>query len=90
MGATADTVPNRDHDPTDRQEKCLNLLKEGRDEGEPWGRVTPNYVVEQTEMRRQYASRALGRLATAGWVHKIAKGLYEFKADPRESGDCHA
>jgi len=87
MGATADHMPNRDHEPTERQEQCLALLKEGRDEGVPWGRVTPNYVVEQTDMRRQYASRALGRLKTAGWVRKIAKGLYEFNADPREDGD---
>jgi len=77
-------MPNEDHEPTERQEQCLRLLKEGRGTAKPWGRVTPNYVTEHTDMRRQYASRALGRLETAGWVRKIASGLYELKTDPRE------
>lgn len=85
--SVATDMPNRDHEPTDRQQQCLDLLKDGRDGDGPWGRVTPSYVVDNTGMRRQYASRALGRLETAGWVRKIAKGLYEFKADPREQTD---
>ncbi|WP_396275608.1 MarR family transcriptional regulator [Haloarcula sp. S1AR25-4] len=88
MQIPQNSMPNEDHEPTDRQEQCLSLLKQGRDTGAPWGRVTPNYVVDQTGMRRQYASRALGRLETAGWVKKVAKGLYEFKSDPREGGDA--
>jgi DNA-binding IclR family transcriptional regulator len=84
MAVTAEGMPNEDHKPTDRQEECLTLLKSGREADGPWGRVTPGYVVDETGMRRQYASRALRRLETAGWVRKIAKGLYEFRVDPRE------
>lgn len=84
MAVTTEAMPNEDYEPTDRQEECLTMLKSGRKADEPWGRVTPGYVVDKTGMRRQYASRALRRLETAGWVQKIAKGLYEFRVDPRE------
>jgi DNA-binding IclR family transcriptional regulator len=88
MAVEAGRVPNENHEPTDRQEACLELLTAGRDVGGPWGRVTSGYVADETEMRRQYASRALRRLETAGWVQKLDKGFYEFVVDPREGSDA--
>jgi DNA-binding IclR family transcriptional regulator len=84
MAVTTDNVVNENYDPGDREEQILELLKEGRDDGEPWGRVNPKYVTEHTGIRRQYVSRALGNLETAGWVTKVATGLYELVADPRD------
>jgi len=87
MAVKTGPMPNEDHEPTERQEQCLELLKAGRDQGVPWGRVTSGFVAGELGMRRQYASRALRRLATAGWVRKLDKGFYEFRVDPREDSD---
>lgn len=75
---------NDTYRPSDREEEVLELLKEGRDNGEPWGRVNPMYVREELGIKRQYANKALSNLVTAGWVRKPVRGLYEFVADPRE------
>jgi len=87
MAVTTDNVPNENYEPGDREETVLELLKDGREEDEPWGRVNPKYVTDRTGIRRQYVSRALGNLETAGWVEKVATGVYEFVADPREGLD---
>lgn len=78
---------NEGYEPSEREEKVLELLKKGRDTGEPWGRINPMYVTEELDIRRQYANRALGNLVTAGWVRKPVQGLYEFVEDPRERAD---
>lgn len=78
---------NDEYEPSEREEKILDLLKEGRESGQPWGRVNPMYVTEEIGIRRQYANRALGNLVTAGWVRKPVTGLYELVEDPRERTD---
>jgi hypothetical protein len=80
----ANQMPNESFEPNDRQEQMLDLLKDGREEGDPWGRITVKYAVEQLDDRRQYVNRDLGSLVDAGWVRKPVKGLYEFVVDPRE------
>ena len=87
MAVTSNNVVNENYDPGDREEQVLELMKEGRDQGDPWGRVNPKYVTDRTGIRRQYVSRALGNLETAGWVKKVATGLYELVDDPRENGE---
>jgi DNA-binding IclR family transcriptional regulator len=84
MAVSTTNVVNENYSPGEREEKILELLKEGREQNEPWGRVNPKYVTDQTEMRRQYVNRALGSLEDAGWVKKLTTGLYELVDDPRE------
>jgi hypothetical protein len=76
---------NENYELNEREEKILSLVVEGRDEGEPWGRVNPKYISERLDIPRQYANNALGDLVTAGWLCKPATGLYEFVEDPREA-----
>lgn len=78
-------MANESYEPSSKEEDILDLLKEGREEREPWGRVNPKYVTEALEIRRQYVNDALGNLVTAGWVEKPVTGLYEFVEDPREN-----
>lgn len=84
MAVSQTDVVNENYSPGEREEKILELLKEGREQNKPWGRVNPKFVSERTEIRRQYVNRALGSLEDAGWVKKLATGLYEFVDDPRE------
>lgn len=88
MAVPASNVVNENYDPGEREEQVLDLMKDGRERGEPWGRVNPKYVTDRTGIRRQYVSRALGNLETAGWVQKVATGLYELVEDPREEDDA--
>jgi hypothetical protein len=78
---------NEGYEPSKREEEILELLKQGRDDGEPWGRINPMYATEKLDIRRQYANRSLGNLVTAGWVRKPVQGLYELVEDPREQAD---
>ncbi|ELY76562.1 hypothetical protein C488_08362 [Natrinema pellirubrum DSM 15624] len=75
---------NKDFEPDDRQEAILDILKEGREDGEPWGYANPKRLEEALETRRQYINRALRGLVDAGWVEKVNRGLYCFVTDPRE------
>lgn len=84
MAEPVATVVNRNYDPSDLEEEILGVLKEGRDEGEPWGYANPKRLVENTGERRQYISRGLDSLVSAGWVEKPYRGLYRFVEDPRE------
>ena len=77
-------MANEAYTTSDREERVLELLQEGRESDEPWGRVNPMYVKEELDIKRQYANKALSNLVTAGWVRKPVTGLYEFAADPRE------
>jgi len=83
MAVTTDSV-NEEYEPDEREERVLEILKDGRETGEPWGRVNPKFVTDRTGIRRQYVSRALKNLGTAGWVEKVATGLYELVDDPRD------
>lgn len=47
------------------------------------GRVTPQYIADQLDISRPYASEKLKRFVEHGHVEKLASGLYELKDDPR-------
>ena len=63
-------------DLSETDEKILDQLQEGR--------VTPQFVANQIDISRPYASDKLRRLVEHGHVVKLASGLYELKSDPRE------
>ena len=44
---------NEVFDPDDRQEAILDVLKEGREENEPWGYTNPKRMESRLEIRRQ-------------------------------------
>jgi DNA-binding MarR family transcriptional regulator len=76
---------NEQFEPDENQEAILNILKEGREAGQPWGYANPKRLQTQLEIRKQYINRSLRSLVDAGWVEKVNRGLYRFVADPRES-----
>lgn len=80
-------MPNEDFEPTDDCELVLSVLKDGRDSDRPWGRANPRYIIDETGLEKPNVEYHLRRLNDAGWIKKIARGLYEFKGDPREDGD---
>jgi len=87
--ATTDMV-NESFEPDDRQEAVLRHLKDGRDEGRPWGYTSASIAGAALDMPRQYTSDALSSLHDAGWVEKVeptGTGVYRFVEDPREDGD---
>ncbi len=76
---------NEHYDPNDREERVLELFKEGRGSGEPWGRANPKYFREHTELDKGQVEYALRNLRNAGWVRQLnSGGLYEFVEDPRD------
>jgi DNA-binding MarR family transcriptional regulator len=84
MAVSRGTVPNREYDPSDLEADILAVLKEGRNEDEPWGYANPKRLVNRTDVRRQYVQRALDNLVAAGWIEKPDRGLYRFVEDPRD------
>jgi len=77
--------PNEDFDPTPECDQVLDVLKDGRDEpGAPWGRANPRLIIDETGIAKSNVEYHLRRLDDAGWINRIARGLYEFVQDPRE------
>ncbi len=74
---------NERFNPDERQDAILEVLKRGRNEGQPWGYANPKRLEEELDIRRQYINRSLKGLVDAGWVEKVNRGLYRFVADPR-------
>lgn len=77
-------MPNEDFEPTGACERVLDVFKEGRTSGDPWGRANPRYIIDETGMEKANVEYHLRRLNDAGWIRKTARGLYEFVEDPRE------
>lgn len=75
---------NENYTPTDNDEKILDALKAGREVGEPWGRANRVWLSEQTGLDKGNAEFSLRSLNNAGWIQRVARGLYEFVEDPRE------
>lgn len=74
---------NEAYEPTANEELIIDVLAEGRDMDEPWGRANPLYLRERTGLNKQQVNYALNQLVAAGWVDKLTEGLYELAADPR-------
>lgn len=77
-------MTNENFEPTDECERVLAVFKEGRDSDGPWGRANPRYVIDRTGIDKPNVEYHLRRLNDAGWIRKVARGLYEFVGDPRE------
>ena len=83
MSVTPDEMVNEDFQPNERQEAILEVLKDGRNEGKPWGYANPKRLEMQIDTRKQYINRELKGLVDAGWIEKANRGLYRFVEDPR-------
>lgn len=75
---------NPNYDPTDKDEAVLDAFKDGREEGRPWGRANPRWLVENTPLSKGNVEYSLRNLTSAGWIESVAHGQYEFVEDPRE------
>lgn len=90
MHAALQTVTvNEDHTPGDAEERVLHAFKHDREEyGE--NRMSPGLIRTRLNELNETATKqnvnyALRQLTAAGWVEKIADGLYEYVNDPREN-----
>lgn len=68
---------NENFEPSERQEKVLDVFKEET-------RVNPLRLREVTGYSKQRVNDVLRDLQAAGWVRRVNRGLYEFVGDPRE------
>jgi len=66
-------------------ERILDHLSEGRNEGRPWGRNTPSNLADDLDVSRQWVTTRLQMMESADYVRNIGGGVYEFVDDPRES-----
>jgi len=84
-------VVNEQHDPTEYEERVLQVLKDGREANQPWGYTTPSLVAERFNIPRQRVNEAIRRLEAAGWIAQVEengesiRGLYVFTVDPRDN-----
>lgn len=63
----------------------LQLFKEGRNSGDPWGQVNPLYLREHSDLDKGQVEYALRNLKNAGWIDQLNRGgLYELIAEPRD------
>jgi len=85
MNVTRISVVNEHYSPDEMEENVLEVLKDGRERGDPWGYTTPSVAAGEISTRRQYTSQALDNLVTAGWIERIGRGVYRFVEDPRDS-----
>lgn len=72
--ATGSMLTTEDLNQTD--DRVLDVLRKGR--------VTPQFVADELDVSRPYASERLKRFVEHGHVRKLAPGLYELVDDPRE------
>lgn len=79
---------NENYEPSEKDELVLEVLKDGRDRGEPWGRANPRYLIDETGLEKSNVEFALRSLTSAGWITRISRGLYEFVEDPREENNA--
>lgn len=90
---TRPQMVNEDYNPSQNEERILDLLKEGRDRGDPWGVANPYWIRDRTGLNPQQVNYALNQLRAAGWVEKVTDGLYRLAEDPRddrsECPKCH-
>lgn len=93
MSQAVVTLSADDLDDLDRA--ILDVLKEGRGTGEPWGIATPTVVREQLKdqgypdvpVRQTINNRMLVMAAGSILENRYKKGEYKFLNDPREESD---
>jgi len=86
MGIQANMV-NENYEPSENDELVLEVLKDGRNRDDPWGRANPRYLIDETGLEKSNVEFSLRSLRSAGWVERAARGLYELVDDPREESD---
>ena len=84
MSVVSHDMVNENYEPSAKDEQVLDALQRGRDSGDPWGRANPKWLVEETGLDKGNVEFCLRSLRNAGWVQRVARGLYEFVDDPRE------
>jgi len=90
--SNTETVPLNPEDLDELDVAILDVLKEGRDDGRPWGIATPAVVLAALEEQgygdlpvRQTINNRMARLELAGHLdNRFDKGEYVFVDDPRE------
>jgi len=82
---TFDQMVNEKYEPTEKDELVLKALKKGRSEDDPWGRANPRWLMDETGLEKSNVEFCLRSLTDAGWIRRVARGLYEFVEDPREA-----
>lgn len=87
MSTINQSMVNEEYEPSENDELVLDALKDGRPEGDPWGRANPRWLIDETGLEKGNVEFSLRSLRDAGWVRRVARGLYEFNEDPRETGD---
>jgi len=85
MSTARPNVVNENYEPSEKDEQILEALKRGRTEGEPWGRANPRWLIDETTLDKGNVEFCLRQLTSAGWVERVARGLYELREDPREA-----
>ena len=78
---------NENYEPSENDELVLEVLKDGRDRDDPWGRANPRYLIDETGLEKSNVEFSLRSLRSAGGVERSARGLYELVDDPREESD---
>jgi len=84
MSTARPTVVNENYEPSEKDELILSALKEGKGDGEPWGRANPRWLIDETGLEKGNVEFCLRQLTSAGWIERVARGLYELRDDPRE------
>ena len=85
--SVAQQMVNENYEPSSKDERVLEALKDGREDGRPWGRANPRWLIDETDLDKGNVEFCLRNLTSAGWVQRTARGLYEFVDDPREEVD---
>jgi hypothetical protein len=75
---------NESYEPTEKDELVLDALKKGRSNDEPWGRANPRWLINETGLNKSNVEFCLRSLRDAGWIERVARGLYELSEDPRQ------
>ncbi|SEU01333.1 type IV toxin-antitoxin system AbiEi family antitoxin domain-containing protein [Natrinema hispanicum] len=84
MSIQTEKMVNENYEPSANDEKVLDALKDGRSDSQPWGRANPRYLIDETNMEKGNVEFSLRSLRDAGWIERVARGLYELNEDPRE------
>jgi hypothetical protein len=64
------SIADMDYEPDEEEQAVLDVLREH-------GRANPMLIREETDLRKEYVSRALTGLQKAGVVTKVTRGLYD-------------
>ena len=64
------SIADMDYEPDEQEQRVLDVMREH-------GRANPMLIRQETELRKEYVSRALTGLKKAGVVEKVTRGLYD-------------